>query len=94
MRKSQVQSSTLGLSRTQFSTHGLGYVVELSFVLKSKADVHRAGSLEVEQQPIRARMCGFGDKVTYFTDLPRLTRRTDANGRIGGHSRLHQLSDW
>ena len=31
----------------------------------------RLHSLEVEQQPIRARMCGFGDKVTQSSDLPR-----------------------
>jgi len=36
----------------------------------------REWSLEVPQQPIRARMCGFGDKV--YTVVVHLSRRANA----------------
>jgi hypothetical protein len=45
--------------------------------------------LEWVQQPIRARMCGFGDKVSRLPPLPKLIAD---DSRIAGPSVLHRAS--
>ena len=45
---------------------------------------YRYYSLEVVQHPIRARMCGFGDKVCYMNAFPaRCTHPQPKLSRIG-----------
>jgi len=40
-------------------------------------------SLEVVQHPLRARMCGFGDRVCHLSKTPRFGGHNVINDRIG-----------
>lgn len=45
----------------------------------------RIYSLEVVQQPIRARMCGFGDKVRFSAQSSHIFSRTPRAAICGAH---------